>query len=315
MKKAEVDRKFDEIVAFSEVAQFIDTPVKRYSSGMYVRLAFAVAAHLDPEILLVDEVLAVGDAAFQKKCLGKMGDVAKGGRTVLFVSHNMVAVQSLCGNAVWLDGGSIVREGICSQVVTEYLRSSVGSGSSEQNWDGPATAPGNEIVQLRRVGVSPARDAASGLITMETPCNIEVDYWNRVEGSCLSVTLHVLNEQGVIAFTTGSGADPVWRGRPRPIGLYRSICDVPGNLLNSGRYRVTLLVVKDHSGPIYQLDDALSFDVIDLTERQGGWLGREPGVLRPRLKWTTEPIDAEHKVVHALPGDQQDGEILEVTQH
>jgi len=157
MKKAEINRKFDEIVAFSEVEQFIDTPVKRYSSGMYVRLAFAVAAHLDPEILLVDEVLAVGDAAFQKKCLGKMGDVARGGRTVLFVSHNLIAVQSLCGNAVWLDCGSIVQRGRCSQVVAEYLQSSAGSVSSKQVWDDPATAPGNEVVRLASLRMSGAR--------------------------------------------------------------------------------------------------------------------------------------------------------------
>jgi lipopolysaccharide transport system ATP-binding protein len=309
MKKAEVDRKFDEIVAFSDVEKFIDTPVKRYSSGMYVRLAFAVAAHLDPEILLVDEVLAVGDAAFQKKCLGKMGDVAKGGRTVLFVSHNMVAVQSLCGNAVWLDGGSVVREGSCSQVVTEYLRSSVGSGSSEQNWDDPETAPGNEIIRLRRVGVRLERETPSGLIAMESSFRIEVDYWNQVQDSCLDVKLHIINEQGVIAISSGSSRDPVWGRRPLPRGLYRSTCYVPGDLLNSGRYGVELLVVKDHSHVIYRHRDALSFDVVDLTERQAGWLGRSSGVLRTLLKWTTEYAEGELSVSHEVPDSRDEREI------
>ena len=311
----EIDRKFDEIVAFSEVEQFIDTPVKRYSSGMYVRLAFAVAAHLEPEVLLVDEVLAVGDAAFQKKCLGKMGDVARGGRTVLFVSHNLVAVQSLCGNAVWLDRGSVVQRGRCSQVVTEYLQSSAASVSSKQVWDSPATAPGNEAVRLRRVGVCLERDTPTGLITMENAFRIEVDYWNRVEGSRLHITLHILNEQGVTAFTTGSGRDPVWRGRPLPIGLYRSTCHVPGNLLNSGRYRVMLLVVKDRSRVIYRHDDAVSFDVVDLAEREGGWLGREPGVLQPKLLWTTEYVDSELSAPRAIPDGDDERETSEVPHH
>ena len=121
MTRAEIKRKFDEIVAFAEIEKFLDTPVKRYSSGMYVRLAFAVAAHLEPEILIVDEVLAVGDAQFQKKCLGKMQDVSKGGRTVLFVSHNMGAVTTLCRRAIWLNGGRIVRTGAAREVVDEYL--------------------------------------------------------------------------------------------------------------------------------------------------------------------------------------------------
>jgi lipopolysaccharide transport system ATP-binding protein len=287
MTKAEVDRKFDEIVAFSEVEQFIDTPVKRYSSGMYVRLAFAVAAHLDPEILLVDEVLAVGDASFQKKCLGKMGDVARGGRTVLFVSHNMVALQSLCESALWLEQGSVRQRGPSSQVVADYLKHSVGSGSTRRVWEEPATAPGNEVVRLRRVEVSPERDSQSGLVAMDGPFRIEVEYWNRAPGSRLHITLHISNEQGVVVFTTGSGRDPAWRGRPLPVGLYRSTCHVPGNLLNSGAYL---------SRVIFRHDDAVSFDVADLRERQEGWLGREPGVIRPLLEWTTEHVGEESSV-------------------
>ena len=291
MKKAEIDRKFDEIVAFSEVDRYLDTPVKRYSSGMYVRLAFAVAAHLEPEILLVDEVLAVGDAQFQRKCLGKMGDVARGGRTVLFVSHNMTAVQSLCGEAIWLEHGAVARRGPSSQVVAEYLLSSVGSGQANQAWDDPETAPGNDIVRLRRIGVDLDRRSSPGFITMESPFRIEVDYLNQVQDACLHVTLHIISEQGVIAFATGNALDPAWHGRSLARGFYRSTCHIPGNLLNSGRYRVLLLVVKDLGRIVYRHDDALTFDVVDMTERQGGWLGREPGVLKPRLKWTTECLD------------------------
>jgi lipopolysaccharide transport system ATP-binding protein len=145
MSRAEIRHKFDEIVAFAEVEKFIDTPVKRYSSGMYVRLAFAVAAHLEPEILLVDEVLAVGDAAFQKKCLGKMGDVAKGGRTVLFVSHNMAAVAQLCQKAVWLEGGRIRQIDSSEKVVKDYL-SDGDTQIAEHQWSYPGNAPGDEQV-------------------------------------------------------------------------------------------------------------------------------------------------------------------------
>ena len=136
MHRAEIDRKFDEIVAFAEIERFLDTPVKRYSSGMYVRLAFAVAAHLEPEILMVDEVLAVGDAQFQKKCLGKMGDVAKEGRTVLFVSHNLIALRSLCPRAVWLDRGELREQGASSDVVASYLQLQATQQYS-QTWDDP----------------------------------------------------------------------------------------------------------------------------------------------------------------------------------
>ena len=156
MRRAEIERKFDEIVAFAEIERFLDTPVKRYSSGMYVRLAFAVAAHLEPEILLVDEVLAVGDAQFQKKCLGKMGDVAKEGRTVLFVSHNMVAVQTLCQRAFWLDSGQLKAQGEVGTIVTTYLRAGLAEDDvTERVWPDIATAPGNETVRLHRISVRP----------------------------------------------------------------------------------------------------------------------------------------------------------------
>ena len=171
MRQAEIKGKFDEIVAFAEIDQFIDTPVKRYSSGMYVRLAFAVAAHLEPEILLVDEVLAVGDAAFQKKCLGKMGDVVKEGRTVLFVSHNMVAVQSLCDRIIWLDYGEIVTNGPPDQVVSDYLKTAF-SPVTHQVWPDIATAPGNDKVRLHRARVRPVDGSPDEPITINTSYNI-----------------------------------------------------------------------------------------------------------------------------------------------
>ncbi len=288
MNKTEIRRKLDEIVDFAEVENFVDTPVKRYSSGMYVRLAFAVAAHLEPEILLVDEVLAVGDASFQKKCLGKMGNVAKEGRTVLFVSHNMVAMQSLCPHVIWLHDGQLKEVGKSAQVISDYLHLNT-SSLTTQAWDEIETAPGNDTVRLHRVCVRTVNGSPSNQITMQTPLEIEVEYWNLKADMHLHITLHLYTEQGVVAFTTGSGREPRWSGRPLPAGLYRSTCYIPGNLLNSGGHRVLVLVVKDLKSVIYQKEDALSFDVADLTERQqGSWFGKEAGAVQPLLKWTTE---------------------------
>jgi lipopolysaccharide transport system ATP-binding protein len=292
MRRSEIDRKFDEIVAFAEIDKFLDTPVKRYSSGMYVRLAFAVAAHLEPEVLLVDEVLAVGDAAFQKKCLGKMGDVAKEGRTVLFVSHNLVAMQTLCGRAIWLNDGKIVGAGQTSQVISDYLQTSF-SALTEQVWNDPATAPGNDRVRLRRVCVRPEDGPASDMITMSTPLAIEVEFWNLLPEARLHITLHLYTEQQIVAFTTGSVTDPVWRGRAFPAGLFRSTCHIPGAFLNSGTHRVLLLVVQNLDTVIYRHEDVLAFDVHDLEKRPGHWLGKEPGVVQPWLQWNTEYLAEE----------------------
>jgi lipopolysaccharide transport system ATP-binding protein len=290
MARAEIKRKFDEIVAFAEVEKFLDTPVKRYSSGMYVRLAFAVAAHLEPEILVVDEVLAVGDAQFQKKCLGKMGDVAKEGRTVLFVSHNMVAVQTLCQRAFWLDAGRLKAEGGVSQIVTTYLRSGLAEDdATERVWPDAGSAPGNETVRLHRIAVQPEDGKPGDVITMQTPVRIEVDYWNLLPAVHLHATLHVCNDQGIIAFTTGAGVhpDPVFHIQP-PTGLFRSICHIPGNLLNSGFHRVNLWLVRGNMAATYWLDEAIGFEVVDNNERTFGWYGKEPGVLSPQLSWETK---------------------------
>jgi lipopolysaccharide transport system ATP-binding protein len=288
MRRAEIEHKFDEIVAFAEIEKFLDTPVKRYSSGMYVRLAFAVAAHLEPEILLVDEVLAVGDAAFQKKCLGKMEEVSYGGRTVLFVSHNMAAVQSLCERAIWLHEGKPEMDGPARQIVSAYLRASgMNQNSRERSWGSSATAPGNDKIRLRSVRVRPENGSPLDLLTMQTPLRIEIEYWNLVPESQLHTTLHIYNEQGIVAFSTFPTGEAEWHKRCFPQGLFRSVCRIPGHLLNSGLYRVTLLVVKDGSSVIYRHEDTLSFEVVDTSAREGAWYGKEPGVVMPQLEWET----------------------------
>jgi homopolymeric O-antigen transport system ATP-binding protein len=290
MRKAEISRKFDEIVSFSGVERFIDTPVKRYSSGMQVRLAFSVAAHLETEIVLVDEVLAVGDAEFQKKCMGKMGQVAGAGRTVLLVSHNMTAVQALCERTIWLDEASIVADGPCGQIVTKYLKT-FATRATEQVWDDRTKAPGTDKVRLRRAAVRPYPNQASDVITVATPFVFEFDYWNLEPERYLNLSVILYNEQGVIVLNTAPVNEEMWHGRPFPKGLFRSICHIPGNLLNDGSYRVSLLVVENQAIIISQHDDLLVFDVLDDPDTRGLWFGKWVGVVRPDLEWKTEMID------------------------
>jgi lipopolysaccharide transport system ATP-binding protein len=227
---------------------------------------------------------------FQKKCLGKLGDVAQAGRTVLFVSHNMAAVHSLCGRAIWLHEGRIMDEGPPSQVVTRYLQAS-SAPATERVWPDIATAPGNDSVRLRRVCVRPEHGAAADPITVRTPIVLEAEYWNLEPGARLNISLLLLDEQGVVIFNTGPVNEPVWHGRPFPTGLFRSICQVPGDLLNDGRYRVLLLVVKNEKFHVYRHEDGVIFDVHESSDRPGAWHGKLPGVVRPNLRWTTELLE------------------------
>jgi lipopolysaccharide transport system ATP-binding protein len=232
MKRVELDRKFDEIVAFAEVEKFIDTPVKHYSSGMHVRLAFAVAAHLEPEILLVDEVLAVGDATFQKKCLNKMQDVGRQGRTVLFISHNMPAITRLCPRTILLDEGRVVSDGPSHQVVSVYLQSSVGTRAARE-WPDQSKAPGNSIVQLRAVRVRTEDGRITDAVDIRKLVGIEMEYEVLKPGHVLVPNYHFFNEEGVYVFVA-SDHDPAWRRRPRPPGRYLSTAWLPGNFLSEG---------------------------------------------------------------------------------
>jgi lipopolysaccharide transport system ATP-binding protein len=286
MSKREIDRKFDEIVAFAEIERFIDTPVKHYSSGMYVRLAFAVAAHLEPEILFVDEVLAVGDAAFQKKCLGKMGEVAKTGRTIVFVSHNMTAMRRLASRAIWLEGGQITDEGPAAKIVDHYLQKNTES-NLESVWEDERAAPGDDHVRLHSVRVIP-QGSERGLITVHTPLRIEFTYWNYVPDAVLNVSMILNNLEEVCVFATASDF------APRPTGLIRHTVTVPGEFLNVGSYYINAMIVKDASTGILLQNNVVAFDVVE-GEVVGNWYGRLPGAVRPKLKWETELLDA-HKL-------------------
>ena len=286
MTRFEIRRKFDEIVDFAGVEQFLDTPVKRYSSGMYVRLAFAVAAHLEPEILVVDEVLAVGDAEFQKKCMSKMQDVAGGmGRTVLFVSHNMVAVQSLCEKALLLERGRVKAAGTVASVVATYISQALES-TYTATWDDPATAPGNSIMHILRISVSDNNVPGSTLLSMQTEIRIETEYRVHAANVLLHITYHLLNDQGITVLTSGN------KPTVHLSGTYRAVCRVPANLLNSAGYSLKLFIVQNENLPIYEKEDVVSFNVIDTAERETAYMGREPGIVQPILEWSTEgPLD------------------------
>jgi lipopolysaccharide transport system ATP-binding protein len=288
MKRTEIVSKFDEIVAFSEVEKFIDTPVKRYSSGMYMRLAFAVAAHLEPEIMVIDEVLAVGDASFQKKCLGKMGSAAQQGRTVLFVSHNMTAVQDLCHRVIWIDGGKIVDAGDAETVISHYLQEA-STSQTELVWNDIAAAPGDEEARLLRVGVRPSGGSSSDPITIHTPTVIEFEYWNARPDVYLHPTFFLYNEQGILICSTGPTYFPNWRERTFPTGVIRNWCNIPGDLLNNGLHRVSVHLAKNDQ-TLYRKEDALSFDVQDTASKRDGWYGEWKGAIRPMFDWDSEII-------------------------
>jgi lipopolysaccharide transport system ATP-binding protein len=291
MGRAEIRRKFDEIVAFAETERFLDVPVKHYSTGMHMRLAFAVAAHLDPEILLVDEVLAVGDALFQKKCLGKMQSVASGGRTVVFVSHNMSAVQSLSDRVLWLEAGQVHRLGEPTGVVQSYLCEGQ-AAANERSWDDPALAPGSDAVRLRRVSVRPTGGEPAQPLTIRMPLSLEFDYWNFAAGARLNLSVVLTNIEGVSVFNTFPVHEPHWHGRPHPAGLFRSVCEIPGDLLNDGWYFVELFIVRDESHVLSRHEAILSFELLDSAERRTAWHGKWVGVVRPDLAWTTELIES-----------------------
>jgi lipopolysaccharide transport system ATP-binding protein len=291
MKRSQISQNFDEIVAFAEIEKFIDTPVKHYSSGMYLRLAFSVAAHLQSEILIVDEVLAVGDAQFQKKCLGKMNEISRGGRTILFVSHNLAAVQSLCSRAVWVQDGHAVGDGQPSAVVADYLKTATTTFVGEKIWENPTEVLDVEEVRLRSIRLIPEGDIALELMNTSTPLVIEVQYWNFRPDTKLNISISVYNQEEICVFTSNSAGEQTWHDRPFPAGLFLTRCHIPGDMLNDGAYRVTVLVTKDSVTVVHREDDALVFEIQDNVEDRYGWYGRWKGVIRPKLYWSTEMLE------------------------
>jgi len=289
MKRGEIEKKFDEIVDFSEVEQFIDTPVKRYSSGMYLRLAFAVAAHLEPEILVVDEVLAVGDAEFQRKCLGKMNDVAAQGRTVLFVSHNMSAILRLTQEAIVMQKGRLVMRGSTTDAVDHYLASGQ-SQAGERFWD-PQEIPINaEPFTPLSLRLTDMKGSVAENVRSVEPLTLEMRYRLSAPITGLRVGFYLSTIRGEYVFTSFDVDEPeeFEKLSVRQAGSYVSKCVIPGDLLNEGRYLIGVNASSFGVKRYFMDENALSFSVDPSAAPGMQWAEQRQGPLRPRLKWTIE---------------------------
>ena len=291
LRKAEINKKFDEIVDFSGVERFIDTPLKNYSSGMQLRLAFAVAAHLEPEILIIDEVLAVGDAEFQKKCLGKMDEVSKSGRTVIFVSHNMGAVRSLCEEAILIDGGRLVMSGKPGDVISHYLSASMPKDSEVEGqiwWNGDKDAPRCEDVALRGIRLLNPEGVPQSTFEADKPIAIEIHYevLQRLRGARFCLML--ITQEGELAFTA---TDHLFQQETQLPGSYKTVCRIPGGLLNRRNYVVN--VQCDVPGERFVLHgaDYLNFTVGGVGNQASHFPESWPGVVCPRVEWKVEAVE------------------------
>ena len=286
MRRAEIERKFDEIVAFSEIEKFIDTPVKRYSSGMYMRLAFSVAAHLEPDILVVDEVLAVGDSAFQRKCLGKMEDVAIQGRTVLFVSHNMPAITRLCSSAILLEAGKLILSGTSIEVTSAYLSGITETGAS-RTWS-PDAAVGTDGVKLTGMRLIKEDGSAASVVEVQEPLKLEIDYYVAKPNQSFRCAAPFYT-QGVCAFTAIEPAE----SERADAGYYRSVLSIPPNLLAEGEYTVGASMFSSRGAKRHfvRISNAITFQVYDSMTRpsaRGDYAQNLAGVMRPLLEWGLE---------------------------
>ncbi len=296
MRKSEIERQFDAIVNFAEVEKFLDTPVKRYSSGMYVRLAFAVAAHLNPEILIVDEVLAVGDATFQKKCLGKMEDVASEGRTVLFVSHSMSTITRLCKNVLLLGRGEVIRMGTAEEVTRAYLTlGTEHTTSCERVWKISKEAPGDSVARLRSARVLNHIGQATEKIDIHQPMSIEIEYEYLGGDVKTNAAFHIINETGTVLFASADFNNRDWKEASRKKGIIKSTCYIPGNFLAEGRLSVLVAVCSYNPDTVHAIEnDAVAFIVVDQAESlgvRGDVASSWPGVMRPMLDWTVNSIE------------------------
>ncbi|MFO1019590.1 MAG: ABC transporter ATP-binding protein [Planctomycetales bacterium] len=285
MSQAEIRRNLDEIVAFAEIDKFLDTPVKRYSSGMYVRLAFAVAAHLQPEILIVDEVLAVGDVNFQAKCMGKMNTISQTGRTILFVSHNLNSVARLCSRVVWLDHGQIVRSGPSSEVVDEYLsRNTSVTGTVE--WPDGVSNPGVKEFSFQSASVLNSRGDVTTELSTKEPFQIELKYRVHEEIANCRIGFVLTTAENTPVFETYD-VDLNGIDARRTPGEYVTRCTIPADLVNAGRYYVSLNCRTAHQQSFAWVVNVLALTLVDPEQEVGGVWTRE-GTIRPRLSWEVQ---------------------------
>lgn len=290
MTKAEITSKLDEIIDFSGCERYIDTPVKRYSSGMKVRLGFAVAAHLEPEILVVDEVLAVGDAEFQKKAIGKMQDVSRGeGRTVLFVSHNMTSIKALCKRGVILENGFLVDDGDVDTIVTHYLRGD-SAIDNYKAWNTPVIS--NQGFELMEIGVRRKEESFNELIRMDQDLEVVIRYRLTKPFNSFWITMHMKNEQGTKIFSFGGGGRCY--DKKHDAGEYEQKCTIPANFLNWGNYAIDFMAFQQENNIecLANEQDLISFTLSNKSVRIGGHMGREPGDITPKFDFTESKLSS-----------------------
>lgn len=288
MTKAEVTRKLDEIIDFSGCERYIDTPVKRYSSGMKVRLGFAVAAHLEPEILVVDEVLAVGDADFQKKAIGKMQDVSRGeGRTVLFVSHNMTSIKALCKRGIILENGLLVDDGDVDTVVTHYLRGN-SAIDNYKTWTSPEIY--SQGFELLEIGVRRKGGDYNDVMRMDQSIEVVIRYRLTKDFDSFWITMHMKNEQGTKIFSFSGGGRCY--EKKHEAGEYEQTCIIPANLLNWGNYAIDFMAFQQNNNIecLVNEQDLVSFTISNKQVRIGGHFGREPGDITPKFDFVENKL-------------------------
>lgn len=290
MTKTEIKNKLDEIIDFSGIAKYVDTPVKRYSSGMYVRLAFAVAAFLEPEILIVDEVLAVGDSEFQRKAIGKMQDVSQSeGRTVLFVSHNMGAVQSLCTKGVLLNSGLISYTGDVADTIARYTLQNR-SSEAVKSWD---IKKGSDDVQIISVQLVNKDKKVESNIFSSDPFYIEIEFYNPKDNVVLYSGVQLVSKEGVPVLSSANWASATlgtdtWSGKKYPNGYYKSSCKIPGNLLNENTYSFHVVIIDNHSSTLARIGNVLEVNIIDDGEMRKEYTDEWFGIIKTKLEWVTE---------------------------
>ena len=311
MKRSEITRKLDSIIDFSGIREFIDTPVKRYSSGMYVRLGFSIAAHLEPDILLLDEVLAVGDASFQAKCLDRVNELRKSGRTIIFISHDLNAVERMCDRVLLMQRGEIIANGPPVDVIEQY-KTAVGHGAGTpfpgvaafKEWTSQAAAPGDDVVRLRSVRIRDENGETTPTVDIRRPVGVEVTFDVLKPGVCLVPFLHFFNETRLHVFTV-QDVGLEWRGRPRPVGRWTSTAWIPGNFFAEGSMMVHLGIathVPVMSIHIYDRD-TVAFRIVDSFEgdsARGSYTGPLTGVVRPLVDWTTEYSESKDPISEVL---------------
>lgn len=281
MTRREIKKKFDDIVQFSGVERFLDTPVKRYSSGMYVRLAFSVAAHLDPEILIIDEVLSVGDAAFQKKCIGKMSSIATSGRTVLFVSHNMPAVQSLCDKAILLESGVIKYNGSATEVVSRYLESDDLKNGTTKIW-AEGRRPSSDGITLQQVKVY--QDADDTLLMIDKESYVDITIELKGTNVTMGATLVFTDNRGIIVFSSLSSHSDIIPYFTKS-GIYVMQCRIPKNILNAIVYNVSVYIWTTSYKIIIKQSEILAVQYQESDDSRGNYFGEWLGTTRPKLDW------------------------------